>query len=122
MRADIPPSRVLTSWKEIASYLGKGVRTVQRWEFDFRLPVHRPNKKPKGFVYALQDELDRWLATDWAERPKRLQVPQPVKAATADVDTHRELRGEQRELMGELRQTLCVLTDSCRRLAKQTKP
>ena len=29
-----PPS-VFTSWKEIACYLGKGIRTVQRWERDF---------------------------------------------------------------------------------------
>jgi hypothetical protein len=29
-----PPAAtsVLTSWKEIAQYVGKGVRTVQRWE------------------------------------------------------------------------------------------
>ena len=32
-----PP--VLNSWKEIASYLGRGVRTVQRYERDFRLPI-----------------------------------------------------------------------------------
>ena len=35
-------SSVLNSWKEIASYLGRSVRTVQRWEREFGLPVHRP--------------------------------------------------------------------------------
>ena len=31
----------LDSWKEIAAYLGRGVRTVQRWEREEGLPVHR---------------------------------------------------------------------------------
>ncbi len=30
---------VLNSWKEIACYLGRGVRTVQRYERDLGLPV-----------------------------------------------------------------------------------
>jgi hypothetical protein len=34
--------RVFTSWKEIASFFGKGVRTVQRWERKFGLPISRP--------------------------------------------------------------------------------
>src|SRR3984885_4315700 len=35
-------STVLSSWKDIARYLGKGVRTVQRWERHLGLPVRRP--------------------------------------------------------------------------------
>ena len=31
----------LDSWKEIAGYLKRDVRTVQRWERDFGLPVQR---------------------------------------------------------------------------------
>ena len=31
----------LNGWKEIAVFLGKGVRTVQRWERDHGLPIHR---------------------------------------------------------------------------------
>lgn len=34
-------AQVFTSWKEIARYMGKGVRTVQRWEQDFGLPVRK---------------------------------------------------------------------------------
>ena len=51
----------LTSWKEIARYLGKGVRTVQRWERDLDLPVRRPARRTKGTVFALTEELDAWL-------------------------------------------------------------
>src|SRR4051812_44515354 len=34
-------AKVLQSWKEIAHYVNRGVRTVQRWEALFGLPVHR---------------------------------------------------------------------------------
>ena len=53
----------LTSWKEIAQYLGKGVRTVQRWEHLLGLPVRRPIGKEKGIVLACTDELDAWLSS-----------------------------------------------------------
>jgi hypothetical protein len=51
---------VLGSWKEIASHLGKGVRTVQRWERHCGLPVHRPSGSSKGVVLAFPAELDQW--------------------------------------------------------------
>jgi hypothetical protein len=57
----MPESPVLTSWKEIAAYLGKGVRTVQRWEEELRLPVRRPYGLDKHVVVALPEELDKWV-------------------------------------------------------------
>jgi hypothetical protein len=54
-------SEVLNSWKEIAAYLGRGVRTVQRWEHDLALPVRRPRGKERSAVIALKPDLDRWL-------------------------------------------------------------
>ena len=52
---------VLNSWKEIAVYLGRGVRTVQRWEANLGLPVHRPNGHMRSAVIAFRGELDEWL-------------------------------------------------------------
>lgn len=53
---------VLTSWKDIARYLGKGVRTVQRWEEYFGLPVRRPSSnKMHHAVIAIPEEIDAWL-------------------------------------------------------------
>jgi len=52
---------ILNSWKEIASYLDRGVRTVQRWERDSQLPVHRLNSGKVGPVFAFPSELDLWL-------------------------------------------------------------
>jgi|SRR5689334_11647102 len=53
--------RILNSWKEIANYLGRGVRTVQRWEAQLGLPVHRPAGKDHSAVLAFSSELDQWL-------------------------------------------------------------
>ena len=53
--------RILNSWKEIATYLGRGVRTVQRWEAQLGLPVHRPAGKDHSAVVAFSSELDQWL-------------------------------------------------------------
>jgi TolB-like protein/Tfp pilus assembly protein PilF len=72
--SDIPPSgatpgpegspllgKKLDSWGEIASYLGREVRTVQRWERTEGLTVHRHEHKKKSTVYAFTGELDAWI-------------------------------------------------------------
>jgi TolB-like protein len=51
----------LDSWKDIADYLCRDVRTVQRWERDRSLPVHRLPGGRKPRIYALRSELDLWL-------------------------------------------------------------
>jgi len=55
------PDKKLDSWGEIASYLGREVRTVQRWEITEGLPVHRHEHKKKSTVYAFAGELDEWI-------------------------------------------------------------
>jgi hypothetical protein len=50
----------LESWKEIAVYLKRGVRTVQRWERTEALPVHRHHHDKRGTVYAFRREIDDW--------------------------------------------------------------
>ncbi len=52
-------ANILTSWKEIGQYLGKGVRTVQRWERDAGLPVRRESPARQS-VLAVPQELDEW--------------------------------------------------------------
>jgi hypothetical protein len=51
----------LSGWKDIANYLGKGVRTVQRYERELGLPVRRPAGKTTGSVVATKAELDAWI-------------------------------------------------------------
>jgi hypothetical protein len=55
--------KVLNSWKEIAGYVGRGVRTVQRWEREFAFPVRRPNGKSRSAVFAISSNVDEWLNT-----------------------------------------------------------
>jgi hypothetical protein len=42
----------LDSWKEIADYLKRDVRTVIRWEKEKRLPVHRVPGSLRQSVFA----------------------------------------------------------------------
>ncbi len=58
-----PKDQRLDSWKEIASYLGREVRTVQRWEKADGLPVRRLLHAKRGSVYAFAAELDAWVAS-----------------------------------------------------------
>lgn len=62
----------------IANYLDIGVRTAQRYEALYGMPVHRPAGKGRSAVLALCDELDGWLNNT----PKRTST----KAAAASVD------------------------------------
>lgn len=50
----------LESWKAIANYLQREVRTVQRWEQAEGLPVHRHAHKKQATVYAYRHEIDAW--------------------------------------------------------------
>lgn len=74
-----PATQRLESWKEIASYLRRDKRTVQRWETEYGLPVHRLQLKTGSTVYAFAAELDAW----YAER----QPPSfPAETSTSEAD------------------------------------
>jgi TolB-like protein/tetratricopeptide (TPR) repeat protein len=77
-----PPSAAdrLDSWKEIAAYLRRSVRTVRRWEAEQALPVHRHVHQSSGTVYAFKSELDSW----WASRAAELESPAESAQETLD--------------------------------------
>jgi hypothetical protein len=127
---------VLSCWKEIAHYLGKGVRTVQRWEQDWDLPVRRPNGSTvKGPVAARTADLDRWISVHWSERDgrgKHRAAPtgtslsnEPARPAPSLPDgapliqVSRELRTQNRALMADLGKTLEALRCICTNLELQ---
>lgn len=64
-----------TGWKEIAGYLGKSVRTVQRWERELGLPVRRIQATGGEIVYASRDEIESWLVRRAAPPPDEQSVP-----------------------------------------------
>ena len=108
-----PQSSRLTSWKQIAVYLGKGIRTVQRWEQSAAMPVRRPRHNA---ILAFSDELDRWVRNG-VLRQHGSGPPQIDTAAhegpddfALAVSTVRQLRRDQREL----REAGCTLREAVR--------
>lgn len=107
-------SGILSGWKDIANYLGQAVRTVQRYEYELRLPVHRPAGKLGGSVIASKSDLDAWVAA----RPARnLPVlldsnPDPsalldqLKTKLAEFKRLREETAESRQALAKSRKVL----------------
>ena len=58
-RITLNPQGRIDSWKAIAAFLNSDERTVQRWEKDRALPVHRPAGE-RGIVFAYRNELLAW--------------------------------------------------------------
>lgn len=82
---EYPPFRAdrLESWKEIAKYLGREVRTVQLWEKLEGLPVHRHFHRRQSSVFAFCAELDRWRERASRARPQgtpNLTSPRPARS------------------------------------------
>ena len=65
----------LDSWKEIAAYLKRGVRTVRRWEREEGLPVHRHVHNVLGSVYASKTEIESWRESG----QRRTTSPAPAR-------------------------------------------
>lgn len=105
--------RILNSWKEIAGYLGRGVRTVQRWEAQLGLPVHRPAGKEHSAVLAFSSELDQWLDS----RPVRQAMPAENGAFTSTDVKAADLQGFiiRAETILQKLDTLLLRTDEIHR-------
>ena len=122
---------VLTSWKEIALYMGKGVRTVQRWEQDFGLPVRRPLGSNKKAILARPIDLDAWVALRCSSRSDLGTIanlpaeplqgnghsrPNPslstLSALNAQIATSRMLQDRNRLLLSEVRTAVADLQRS----------
>jgi hypothetical protein len=78
---------LLNSWKEIAAYLGRGVRTAQRWE-KYGLPVRRLAPGPRASVIADAGEIDKWIQSAKShgfEAAEPIRPPVVTRAALAPV-------------------------------------
>ncbi len=117
------PSRFLSGWKEIANYLGKGVRTAQRYERHLGLPVRRPAGKSSGSVVAVPAELDGWVKAspireafplqnsdlDKGNAASRQAIKEGIAEMTRLRDQMSQLRRELRGTVEELRHSLFEL-------------
>jgi hypothetical protein len=85
------PQAPLNGWKEIAAYLGKSVRSVQRWEATLGLPIHRIRTPDGQIVYSEPSEIDEWR--------RRLEAPPtPEPEDPADPETLPEVSAPGREI------------------------
>src|SRR4029453_18123874 len=75
-----PPGDRLDSWKEIATYLNRSVRTLHRWEKEEGLPVHRHQHKELGSVFAYKGEPDGWGSAPSPGPTLRVRNDQPASA------------------------------------------
>ncbi len=76
----------LESWGEIAGYLRRDVRTVQRWERYHGLPVRRLQVGKLPTVYAYRSELDKWFL----ERQPKPEAEDPHEESIPGDDASAE--------------------------------
>ena len=74
--------RRLDSWKEIAEYLGRDVRTAMRWAKSHGLPVRRVAGGKGRSVFAFTHEIDGWLA---GQPPESASAPAAAIVAIEDA-------------------------------------
>jgi len=80
------PTDRLDGWREIAEYLRRDVRTIQRWEKQEGLPVHRHSGR-RSRVWALRSEVDAW----WHHR-ELTAAQSPPSEVSSDYASHGYLR------------------------------
>jgi tetratricopeptide (TPR) repeat protein len=83
--ASLGRSERLESWKEIASYLRREVRTVQLWEKKEGLPVHRHFHKRLGSVFAFREEIEQWASRASRKGPEVNRRVETAVAAEPEV-------------------------------------
>jgi tetratricopeptide (TPR) repeat protein len=75
----------LDSWKEIANFFRREVRTVQLWERHEHLPVHRHKHRKVGTVHAYEAELRDWWKLRCCARED--QKPRPAADQIRKTDS-----------------------------------
>ena len=97
---------LLNGWKEIASHLQRGVRTVQRWE-RLGMPVIRVNKTLRSPVIAHSEDVDRWL-TRFEETGSPTPYLLAKLAEARRIELHRriELLRQRRDKISRITQHL----------------
>ena len=81
----------LDSWKEIALYVGRDVRTVIRWEKQKGLPVHRIPGGQRKAVFAYPHEIDDWRRNGDASDSDVVEVIPAQPPSIPDDTPHSEI-------------------------------
>ena len=107
-------SEVFSGWKDVANYLGKSVRTVQRYERELGLPIRRPAPKASVAVIATKAELDAWIsASPLRAARRRTEVTANnsgmLKEFRTQVKELHQLRDEAAQLRQAVNASLALL-------------
>jgi phage terminase Nu1 subunit (DNA packaging protein) len=98
---------ILIGWKNIARYLGVGIRTVQRWESSLGLPVRRTRRESKSTVLAVRAEIDTWvrargfdIGKEASRKSERMLLLRSLRELQAEnQELRRLLEAAERSLM-----------------------
>lgn len=136
---------ILSGWKDIANHLGRGVRTVQRYERELGLPVRRLSGNAKVAVVATKPDLDSWVRSSPTEQESLNAEQKSLNAEQKSFDVVQEsfnndtritqdrlvsevargllgvaaFRTEIAELRKELRMAICNFRESILKLGQQ---
>lgn len=122
---------ILTGWKEIARYLGMGVRTVQRYEHELGLPTRRISGYRNGSVLATKSDLDSWVNSRPILQSSDTRQTAQIHLRSALEDSLRErlrlhsemmtLRKELKESIREVRENILKMRQELQEMRKRQK-
>jgi len=121
----VEQTTLLSCWKDIASYMGSGVRTVQRWEQHAGLPVRRPTSHgQKSQVLLDRRAADAWMASrrlpKVGESRKGVRVSAPPRTPRLENHIHasRQLHNAHHALTEQVDLHVRLLTKQCALMLK----
>ncbi len=128
--APVVAEDVLNSWKEIATYLNRGVRTVQRWESELGLPVRRPRGRRRSAMIAMRSDIDKWLKACpisarelmASDAPLRTQGPSDRLVVHAEIQRARSLCATLHQSRDDFHDALSRLINNLERMAVPQVP
>lgn len=95
--------------------MGRAVRTVERWEHDLGLPVHRPKGRDRSAVLALPEELDAWLHRTPLRDAERMAGKQDWTSQGV-----RRTNGTSHEVRGRTASLMATLSSACEKQKEAT--
>ena len=108
--------KILGGWKEIAAYLKKSVRSVQRYEREYGLPIRRPQGHARTGVIATIAELDAWVLANPIRDEFKLKAVDPPDSAMAGLRNGMarmaRLHEEMQQLRSDVKNALTALRSS----------
>jgi len=127
-QGEIETSYLLSGWKRISNYLGKSVRTVQRYGRDLGLPTRRPAGRPRSSVAATKADIDAWVAASpmresFQPTAAAARSPaSPIAAIESRVAEIRRLGNEMLALRSEMTESVLLLRNNIRGLHGNNTP